>query len=112
MAGRANDREPMSLSPQAWAYIGAHLHLSNRELQVVRRVADDRTERSIGRELGISPHTVHTYLTRIFQKLAVNSRVDLVRCVMLSYVQLAGDPAHPLAPVCGRHARGECPFNS
>lgn len=63
---------------EAWDGIAMSLALSPRELEVVRQVFDDRKESRIARELGISPHTVHTYLERIYQKLNVTSRVQLV----------------------------------
>ena len=39
-------------------------------------------ELAIASDLGISQHTVHTYLERVYRKLAVGSRVALVVRVM------------------------------
>jgi DNA-binding CsgD family transcriptional regulator len=63
---------------EAWHGIALALGIAPRELEIVRRIFDDRTEADIARELGISPHTVHTYLARIYNKLHVASRVQLV----------------------------------
>lgn len=56
---------------------GANL-LSKREESVVRLVADGMTNKAISSELRLSEHTVRNYLFRIFDKLGVSSRVELV----------------------------------
>ena len=56
---------------------GANL-LTPREEQVVALVADGLTNRDVARELGLSEHTVKKYLFRIFDKVGVSSRVELV----------------------------------
>jgi DNA-binding NarL/FixJ family response regulator len=52
--------------------------LSKREREVVRAVAEGRTNREIGKHLGLTEHTVKNYLFRIFDKLGVSTRVELV----------------------------------
>jgi DNA-binding NarL/FixJ family response regulator len=56
---------------------GANL-LSQREEKVVRLVAEGLTNRQISAELGLSEHTVRNYLFKIFDKLGVSTRVELV----------------------------------
>jgi len=56
---------------------GFHL-LTPREEQVVALVADGLSNRGIARELGLSEHTIKKYLFRIFDKLGVSTRVELV----------------------------------
>jgi DNA-binding NarL/FixJ family response regulator len=56
---------------------GANL-LSQREEKVVRLVAEGLTNRQISTELGLSEHTVRNYLFKIFDKLGVSTRVELV----------------------------------
>ncbi len=58
----------------------AHLreHLSKREEDVVRLVAEGLSNREVSAELGLSEHTIRNYLFRVFDKLGVSTRVELV----------------------------------
>jgi DNA-binding CsgD family transcriptional regulator len=57
--------------------------LSFRESQVLKRIADGRTQGQIARDLGISPHTVDTYVRRIRTKLRLGSKAELVKAALL-----------------------------
>jgi two-component system, NarL family, nitrate/nitrite response regulator NarL len=52
--------------------------LSKRELQVVRCLAEGLTNREIAERLELSQHTIKNYLFRVFDKLGVSSRVELL----------------------------------
>ena len=52
--------------------------LSPRELQVVHHLAEGLTNREIGGRLGLSPHTVKNYLQKVFDKLGVSNRMELL----------------------------------
>jgi DNA-binding NarL/FixJ family response regulator len=52
--------------------------LSKREGEVVHLVSEGLTNRGISVQLGLSEHTVRNYLFRIFEKLGVSTRVELV----------------------------------
>lgn len=52
--------------------------LSKREMEVVNCVAQGLTNREIAKSLGLSEHTVKNYLFRIYDKLGVSSRVELL----------------------------------
>ena len=52
--------------------------LSKREQDVVRWLAEGHTNNKIARELQISENSVKNYLFRIFDKLGVSSRVEVV----------------------------------
>ena len=52
--------------------------LSKRELEVVQCVVQGMTNREIGDRLGLSQHTIKNYLFRVFDKLGVSSRVELL----------------------------------
>ena len=56
--------------------------LTPREEQVVALVADGMTNRAVATELGLSEHTVKKYLLRIFDKVGISSRVELVLYAM------------------------------
>ncbi|MGO8796991.1 MAG: response regulator transcription factor [Candidatus Sulfotelmatobacter sp.] len=52
--------------------------LTPREEQVVALVAEGLSNRATARELNLSEHTIKKYLFRIFDKLGISSRVELV----------------------------------
>ena len=52
-------------------------HLTAREQDVVRLVADGRSNDEIGATLGIGSKTVETHLSRIFERFGVSSRAEL-----------------------------------
>ena len=61
--------------------------LTPREEQVVALVAEGLGNRQIAIELNLSEHTVKKYLFRIFEKLGISTRVELVL-----YAMNHGDP--------------------
>jgi len=63
--------------------------LTPREEQVVALVAEGLGNREIARELNLSEHTVKKYLYRVFEKLGISTRVELVL-----YAVNHGDPRH------------------
>jgi DNA-binding NarL/FixJ family response regulator len=52
--------------------------LSKRELEVIRAVARGLSNRQIAAHLRVSEHTVKNQLFRIFSKLGISSRTELV----------------------------------
>ena len=51
--------------------------LTGREREIARLVAARKSNKEIGRALGISPRTVSTHLSNVFAKLGVSSRGEL-----------------------------------
>ena len=75
-------------TPKEWSSLTAALHLSQRESDIVRVLFDGASEKRIAEQLGISPHTVHTYLWRIYRKLQVRSRNELLVRVFAEFRSL------------------------
>lgn len=54
------------------------LHLTRRELDVLRLVAEGQTDREVAEALVISPRTVNRHLSNVFVKLDVPGRAAAV----------------------------------
>lgn len=61
----------------------AGFHLSEREEQVLSQISRGLTHGQIATRLGISPHTVDTYVKRIRAKLGVGNKAELTRAALL-----------------------------
>ncbi len=72
---------------------GGEAMLSKREQDVVRCVAEGLSNREIATQLGLTEHTVKNYLFRIFDKLGVSSRVEVVLYAFRFRKDLIGTPA-------------------
>jgi two-component system, NarL family, nitrate/nitrite response regulator NarL len=68
----------ISLRPLRMNHAGGMARLTVRERDVVRLVADGLRNQEIAVKLNLSEHTVRNYLLRIFDKLGISSRVELV----------------------------------
>jgi non-specific serine/threonine protein kinase len=53
--------------------------LTKRELEIARLIADDMSNQEIATRLFLSERTVETHVTHMFNKLGLNSRVQLTR---------------------------------
>jgi DNA-binding CsgD family transcriptional regulator len=60
-----------------------HADLTDREIQILRLVADGRTNASIAHALEVSPRTVAKHLEHIYRKLGVSSRAAAVSRVTM-----------------------------
>jgi DNA-binding NarL/FixJ family response regulator len=56
----------------------ASLGISAREIEVLRLIAVGQSNKVIARTLSISPNTVKTHISRVFEKLEVTSRTQAV----------------------------------
>jgi DNA-binding NarL/FixJ family response regulator len=74
--------------------------LSKREQDVVSGVADGLSNREIAQRLKLTEHTVKNYLFRIFDKLGVSSRVEVVL-----YAFGVAAPDSPVLPLAARKPR-------
>lgn len=73
VVNRENDPEHQ----RAAARTGS-VQLSDRELEVLRMVADGQTNRAVGEHLGLSALTVKSHLARIARKLGCGDRAQMV----------------------------------
>ncbi|MEV0232203.1 response regulator transcription factor [Nonomuraea sp. NPDC050786] len=64
----------------------ATLALSEREQQVLRRISQGLTHSQIATRLGISRHTVDTYVKRIRAKLGAGNKAELTRAALLGHI--------------------------
>ncbi|WP_323378104.1 response regulator transcription factor [Streptomyces cyaneochromogenes] len=53
--------------------------LTSRQHQIVRLVAQGATNKEVAARLYLSPRTVDCHLRRIFERLGITSRADLIR---------------------------------
>jgi DNA-binding CsgD family transcriptional regulator len=53
--------------------------LTPQELQVALQVADGKTNKEAGAALFLSPKTVEFHLARVYRKLDLSSRAELIR---------------------------------
>lgn len=53
--------------------------LTSRQCQIVGLVAKGATNKEVAAQLYLSPRTVDYHLRRIFERLGITSRADLIR---------------------------------
>ncbi|MBR2790634.1 MAG: helix-turn-helix transcriptional regulator, partial [Eggerthellaceae bacterium] len=88
------DEAALPPTPRAalWAescrIVGERSGLSEREQEVLRQLADNRTPQDIAGHLFISLHTVRTHTKNIYAKLDVHSRDELIALVRREYEAL------------------------
>lgn len=61
-----------------WDALTEHLDLSKRQAQVASCIMHGMGDKRIAAEIGISQHTVRTYLGRMFAKFQVQDRNELL----------------------------------
>lgn len=69
-----------------WTEISTRLRLSTREAQIARLLLDERDEADIAATLSISPRTVHGHLERLYRKLHIHSRSQLLLRLFKAYL--------------------------
>jgi len=77
-----------TLAAEKLRSIGVSLNLTARELQIIRGLLEGRHEEAIAHELGISRHTVHTHIGRVYKKLNVDCCTGLLLRIFNEYIAL------------------------
>jgi DNA-binding NarL/FixJ family response regulator len=54
------------------------LKISERELEVLRRLAAGQSNKEIAQDLEVSPNTIKTHVANLFQKLEVSRRTEAI----------------------------------
>ena len=88
--GRIGDFPSSHITDDQWWSVAESLGLSFRQLQVVKCIFDGLDEPSAGHRLGVSSHTIHAHLSRLYKKMSVKSRCELVVRVFLAHLSRPG----------------------
>jgi DNA-binding CsgD family transcriptional regulator len=83
----------IAITLKRWDAIAKSLKFSGRELEIVKQLFHGASESDAGRKLGISTHTIHTHLGRLYRKLNVHGCRELILCVFEAYVAFEGAPS-------------------
>lgn len=67
-----------SASPLKLMGLNSERLLTRREQDVVGLVVEGLTNREVAQKLGLTEHTISNYLFKIYEKLGISSRVELV----------------------------------
>lgn len=110
--------EALASSPVVRAVDSSGLSLlSKREMDVVRGLAEGLTNREIAERLKLSQHTIKNYLFRVYDKLGVSNRLELLFMTLTQAGTpnsmaknlpgaATGEPGDRVAPAGGhKHAR-------
>jgi len=93
--GREQTLRPSPFHPAEWDRLTETLGLSPQQARIVELILRGAGDKQIAAALGLSKHTVRTYLNRIFSRLGVSDRLELVIHVFISTradVERAGCP--------------------
>ncbi|MFD8723166.1 LuxR C-terminal-related transcriptional regulator [Streptomyces sp. NPDC059629] len=69
----------------------SNVDLSPREQQVLQQIARGMTHSQIARRLGISQHTVDTYVKRIRSKLGIGNKAELTRVALTRFQEIVSN---------------------
>lgn len=68
-----------------WTALTRELALSPKQVQIVRRVIQGMSDKRIALELNMSMATVRTHLSRLFAKLDIQNRNELILLVFRQF---------------------------
>ncbi|MGD9689488.1 MAG: helix-turn-helix transcriptional regulator [Phycisphaerales bacterium] len=73
-----SEAHPLPFPTEVWAGIVAKLKLAPQQTRIVELILRGMKDKQIASELEISVPTVRTYLGRVFVRLGVRDRVELI----------------------------------
>jgi len=65
-------------SEQEWARLEECLGLPPRQAEITKHIVYGQSDKQIARDLGITIPTVRTHVSRLFRKLGLNDRKELI----------------------------------
>ena len=83
-------------------------HLSNRQTEILRLLAEGLDNRALALQLGVSVKTIETHLTRLYRHINVQSRLEAAKYAH-EHPEIWGQGAHQ-APYPAPHTAGERPL--
>jgi DNA-binding CsgD family transcriptional regulator len=103
---RTSHSEVPFLTREQWISITTALRLSPREATIAAFILGGSDESMIAASLVISPHTVRSYLERLYRKVSVHSRCELAVRLFETHVKCANSPPssadQPSLPISDR----------
>jgi DNA-binding NarL/FixJ family response regulator len=91
--GEAIQAAPAVAEPAVAARAAEPCPLTNRELEILRCVAEGHTNARIGRDLWVTEQTVKFHLSNIYRKLGVTNRTEASRYMLLNQHLMPPTPA-------------------
>lgn len=79
---------PSIFSQREWRGICRSLNLSPRQAQIVTLLLEGHKTFSVATALGISPDTVRAHLRRLYLKLDISDRLELMTCCVREFRRL------------------------
>ncbi len=73
--------------------------LTRRELDIITKIANGRSNKEVSEEFSISERTVKHHLTNIFSKVGVSSRLQLALFAVNHDLKSSSEPALTLQPM-------------
>jgi DNA-binding CsgD family transcriptional regulator len=75
--------ESSILTPAEWQFLTTEWNLSARQLQILQGLFRGMSDKAISTQLAISPHTYRTHLRRLYNRLGVRDRQELLLAVFI-----------------------------
>ena len=79
------------LTPEEWRRAVVTLRLTRQQAKIVEQILRGLKDKEVAKALGLSEPTVRTHLTRLFARLEVDDRVQLVLRVLACRQHPRGD---------------------